>query len=134
MKVAVSRVDAALELASYIANTKYDDIPEEVREVTKKSILDTLGVILAASTMGEGCKQVVALVKEAGGKKESTILGFGGKVPSFMATFANGAMGHAMDYGDVHDELSLHASKPFSSIRLLRVKALATTTSSLRVC
>lgn len=100
--------DASFILANVVANIKYEDIPGEVVENTKKSILDSLGCILAASTLSDTSKKIVDLVKEAGGREESTILAFGGKVPCWMAAFANGAMGHLLDYDDTHYKTMLH--------------------------
>ncbi len=37
---------------------------------------------------------------EAGGREESTLLGFGGKVPCRTAAFINGSCAHAMDFDD----------------------------------
>ncbi len=93
-------MDAAFAIAKNIVNLRYKDIPPEVVEVTKKNILDTLGVIAGASTMGEGSKQIVKLVKASGAKGKSTIIGYGGRVPSWMAGFANGSMVHELDYDD----------------------------------
>ncbi len=97
-------MDSSYKFAKNIVATTYDDLPVEVREVTKKRILDTLGVILAASTLGENSVKIIyALAKEGGGKKESTILGFGGKGEAAMAAFVNGAMAHQLDYDDCYD-------------------------------
>ena len=102
-------MDSSYALAKNIVNTKYEDLPAEVVEVTKNSILDTIGVILAASTLGEhGVKEIVELVKEGGGTEESTIFGFGGKAVSWMAAFANGAMAHQLDYDDTYDVRDVH--------------------------
>ena len=98
----------SLALAEYIARTRYEDIPSDAVDVTKKSLLDGLGVTLAAGTMGEGCQQCVSLAIEGGGKKESTIIGFGIKVPACMAAFANGSMAHALDFGDTHERAFVH--------------------------
>lgn len=96
-------------LAQYIVDAKYEGLPPEVIEVTKKSILDTIGVILAATTLGEGrVEGIVDLVREGGGKQESTILGFGDKVPCWMAALANGAMAHQLDYDDCYDAGIVH--------------------------
>jgi len=101
-------MDAAYEFAKYIVNSKYSELPIEVVEQVKKSILDTLGVTVAGSTTDKACERIVELVKEAGGKEESTILGFGGKVPAWMAAFANGSMSHVLDFDDTHDFASAH--------------------------
>jgi 2-methylcitrate dehydratase PrpD len=84
--------DAAFDLAHYAVNTAYADLPREIVEMTKRCTLDTLGVTIAASTLDPMAKAIVDLVKEGAGKEESTILSFGGKVPCWMAAFANGAM------------------------------------------
>ena len=100
--------EAAFILAEYVNKTRYEDLPKEVVDATKKSILDTLGATIAGSTLISECKTVVDMVKEAGGKQESTILAFGGKVPAWMAAYANGAMSHGLDYDDVHHDAVLH--------------------------
>ena len=70
-------MDSSHVLARYIVNTAYKDLPSEVVEVTKKEILDGIGVILAATTLGEqGVKEIMDLVKDVGGKGESSVLGF----------------------------------------------------------
>lgn len=58
--------DAALIFARYIAATDYGAIPKEVVESTKRSILDTLGLMVAGSGIEPGCREVIELVKEAG--------------------------------------------------------------------
>lgn len=101
-------MDAIIDIAKTVAETTYDRIPAAAIEMTKRSILDTLGVTLAGGTIGAGCKDLVDLVKDGGGKAESSILGFGGKVPAWMAAFANGAMSHALDYDDIDDAAAVH--------------------------
>lgn len=94
----VDRNDVDTRIAKYIAETDYDDIPSNVADVTKRSFLDGLGTMLAATGLGEGCKEFANLAIEGGGKAESTIIGSNTKVPSYMAAYANGALSHAMDY------------------------------------
>ncbi len=103
-------MDAAITIAGNVVNLKYKDLSEDAVTVTKKSILDTLGVMIAASTQEPACKKVAALAQEGGGKEESTIIAFGGKVPCLMAAFANGSLSHALDYDDTHDDSRMHAS------------------------
>lgn len=95
-------------LAEYVANTVYEDLPERAVEMTKMSLLDALGVTLAASGLCEECRPFVEIAMESGGKKESTILGFRDQVPAHMAAFANGAMAHALDFEDAHDLALVH--------------------------
>ena len=73
-------------------------------EATKKQILDMLGVMVAGSTCsisGE-INGLVDLVKEWGGKEESTILAFGGRVPAPNAAFVNGILCVRRDFDDTN--------------------------------
>jgi 2-methylcitrate dehydratase PrpD len=103
-------MDATSTIADKVVDISYEDLPADTREITKRCILDTLGVIIAGSTAEQACKEVVGMVKEMGGKPESTIIAYGGKVPALMAAFANGSMSHAVDYDDVHDSANCHPS------------------------
>lgn len=100
--------DAIFALSRNLAGLKYEDIPTQTAELTKMDILDSLGVAIAATSTAPGCKKVSELVKEMGGKKESTIIGYGGKVPSYMAAFVNATLVHALNYDDMHDGLGIH--------------------------
>ncbi len=102
--------DVVWALARNVVQVGYKDLPRDTIEATKKCILDTLGVIEAASGITPGLKELVELVREGDGKEESTILGFGGRVPAWMAAFANGAMSHCLDYDDLHHHARGHLS------------------------
>jgi len=86
--------------AAHVAGATYEGLPREAIATAKKSLLDTLGVILAASGMEQSVRAVVDLAREAGGKPESTLLGFGEKLPAASAALANGAMAHCLDFDD----------------------------------
>lgn len=88
------------QFAAFAAQAQYGDLPESAIEGAKKSILDTLGVMLAATGVEPAVRGVADLVREGGGAPEASILGFGGKAPAVMAAFANGAMAHCLDFDD----------------------------------
>jgi 2-methylcitrate dehydratase PrpD len=92
--------DLSQVFAKHVANVRFGGLPPEAVEAAKKSTLDTIGVILGASGTTPMLAGLVEIVREAGGKEESAILGFGGRAPSFMAAFLNGAMTHCMDFDD----------------------------------
>ena len=98
-----SNSDAELMLAKFARGTEYDALPPNVVELSKMVLLDTIGVMLAATTLEKAVVPVVNLVKEAGGSAESSIIGFGGKAPCWMAAFANGSLSHALDYSSSDD-------------------------------
>ena len=104
---ATSKEDAAFLFARYGAGLRYEDLPSEIVDMTKRGILDTLAVMLAASGTTSEVKVLVEMMREIGGKKECTVLGFGDKVPFWHAGYLNGSMAHCLDYDDLHAEAAL---------------------------
>jgi 2-methylcitrate dehydratase PrpD len=86
-------------VSEYIVNTKYSDIPADVIELGRKSILDGFGLALAgsASVMAPLVHQYL---QELGVQGKSTIIGSGMKAPARFAAFANGVSIHADDFDD----------------------------------
>ena len=95
-----TRRDLVHDFADHAAGLPYGDLPHEAREAAKKSILDTLGVILAASGMEPAVRGVIEIAQESGGTPDCTLLAFGGRAPAILAALANGALAHCLDYDD----------------------------------
>jgi 2-methylcitrate dehydratase PrpD len=95
-------------LAEFVVNTTYGDLPQRTAHMTKRCLLDAIGVSLAASGLGEGCRAFVDIALEQGGHPSCTVFGEAKKVPVEAAAFANGSMAHAIDYEDAHDAALLH--------------------------
>ena len=108
--------DPGADLVHYIANlavdTQYSQLPADAIDAAKKSILDTLGVSLAASGLEPAVNRVIDFVREHSGRPESSVLASNLMVPAGMAAFANGAMAHCLDY----DDLTLWGHHAASSI------------------
>ena len=87
-------------VTDFILNTKYEDIPQPVLELGRKSILDGFGLALAGSVseMGPLVRQYLRTLATAGGK--ASVFGSGIKVPPRFAALANGIFIHADDYDD----------------------------------
>ena len=95
----MERKDLMGDLMAFLVTTSFEDLPPEVIQHAKQQILDTIGVIIGGSA-AKGCKEVVGLVNEWGGKAESTIPVYGGKVPAPHAGLAIGPMARALELGD----------------------------------
>jgi 2-methylcitrate dehydratase PrpD len=97
-------------IAEFIVNTKYEDIPQDVIALGKKTILDGFGLALAgsASTLGPPLRRYISSLGFAGGK--ASIIGTTMKVPPRFAALANGTSIHADDYDDTGS--SLHVAGP----------------------
>ena len=96
--------------AQVIAQTSYESLPEEAVIAAKQAIMDTLGVTLAGSGVGEGVAETIDFAMGLGGTDDCTIIGTGKRSNAVVAAFANGAMAHAIDYDDVHDDAFIHPS------------------------
>jgi 2-methylcitrate dehydratase PrpD len=96
------------EVASYVARSRYRDIPKDVVQLARGFILDGLGVALAGST--DECSRIVQRhIRQAAGRRESSILGTALAAPAPKAALANGVAGHAMDYDDTQLSTSKEA-------------------------
>jgi 2-methylcitrate dehydratase PrpD len=102
-------MDAIYDLAKNIANIKYEDIPENAIAVAKKFIIDSIGVGISGSS-APGNKQIIDLIGDWSGKRESTILVYGLRVPAPEAAFANSILIHSDDYDDTDDRTATHAN------------------------
>jgi len=87
-------------VGKFVSQTKYEDIPGEVIELGKKSILDGLGLALAGSKAQTGalCRQYLENIGVCDGK--STIIGSARKTSPRFAAFVNGVSIHADDFDD----------------------------------
>jgi 2-methylcitrate dehydratase PrpD len=94
-------------VARFIVNTRYEDIPNEVLELARKSILDGLGLALcgSAARTGEITRQYLKSLGYgpgfgAGAAGLATVIGSSMKAPVRFAAFANAVGIHADDYDD----------------------------------
>src|SRR5438874_3674244 len=85
----------------FVVNTTYEDIPADVIELGKKSILDGLGLALAGSRAQTGtiCRQYLEDdLSICGGK--AIVIGSALKTSPRFAAFVNGVSIHADDFDD----------------------------------
>ena len=91
-----------VKFAELVHALKYEDIPDDVIKKAKLIIRDGLGNQIAASAISDPARKVVEMVKEWGGKPESTVMGYGFKVPTPMAAMCNAMLGHGVELDDAH--------------------------------
>lgn len=93
-------LDIAARFARIFATTRYEDLPPEAIEAARKSILDTLAGMLAATGLEPALQGVLDMAIDHGGADEADIIGFGGRTSAMLACLVNGAMAHASDFDD----------------------------------
>src|SRR6201996_8678062 len=99
--------DATRELARFAATTRFEQIPAEVIERIKLSLIDGLGVCLQGSTL-PWTRMVHDLVDEEGGKPVASVWGRGQRTSLTNAVLANSTAGHAFEMDDIHKESIVH--------------------------
>lgn len=101
-------MDFADEYSDMVVSVRFEDLPAQTVEMTKRFLLDAIGVGIAGADSHEA-KSAVQLVRLWGGIPESTLLYSGEKLPAPNAAFANSVMIHALDFDDTHDGAVVHA-------------------------
>ena len=86
-------------VADFVTRTAFADIPDDVIELGKKSILDGLGLALAGAVAQSG-RIVCDHLDSLGCTGPCTVIGTGMKTVPRFAAFANGVAIHADDYDD----------------------------------
>jgi 2-methylcitrate dehydratase PrpD len=97
-------------VSEFIVNTKYEDIPEDVLALGKKTILDGFGLALAgsASVMAPRIQRYIETLGVSKGK--ASIIGTTIKTHPRFAALANGISIHADDYDDTGS--GVHVAAP----------------------
>src|ERR1700720_1436880 len=106
--------DETATLAAYVANLKFEDIPQEVLERAKVLTLDFLGSAIRARRDAESTPSLLKMLEALAldGKGESTVFGDAKSWTPAVAALLNGALGHSLDFDDPHADSSLHPSAP----------------------
>ncbi|MEM3484389.1 MAG: MmgE/PrpD family protein [Candidatus Bathyarchaeia archaeon] len=88
------------QICKFIAEMKFQDLPQESTETIKRAILDCLGVAIAGSS--EICSKILEeYVAAEKASPDCSIIGGGFKTSDSLAAWVNGTKAHALDYDDV---------------------------------
>ncbi len=87
------------KLATFITETKLEDMPPEVVRLTKRAMLDTIGVATAAS-VEPPAKIITALVNKYACQPVAGVIASKTRTSTPLAALANGTLSHALDYDD----------------------------------
>src|SRR5262245_57759998 len=99
------------QLATFVVDTSFADIPAPANARAKEAILDGLGCALVGSPTPIG-KLVTRYVRERSETPRAAVIGSGYKTSAALAAMANGSMAHALDFDDVNWSMSGHPTVP----------------------
>ncbi len=91
----------ARTIAEFAVNLKYEDLPSEVVHEAKRYLYDSIGCAYGAFNTKD-VKIIRDIYLDMGGKEESTVIGFGDKIPAVNATLINSIMIRALDFNDIY--------------------------------
>ena len=97
-------------LAEFLAQVSFDDLPLQVREDARRSVLDWLGSAIAGSF--ERPAVMARQVASSWGKGTGATMFGAGVSSAAAAAFANGIASHILELDDVHKGSTLHAGAP----------------------
>ncbi|HEX4297950.1 MAG TPA: MmgE/PrpD family protein, partial [Devosia sp.] len=98
-------------LARFVVETRWDDLPSPVRHQAKRSLMNFFAVALA------GCRTApveIALrsLAEFSGGKQATIIGRTERIDALSAAFLNAAGANVHDFCDTHVRTVIHPTAP----------------------
>src|SRR6516165_2898630 len=113
-----NQVSLGEKLARYAASLRYEDLPEDVIQIAKRTILDTIGCAFGGYSAGPS-KIAMKLASAVTSKRPGTILLSGIKTSPELAVFANGVMIRYLDFNDAYVSQTNGAGHPSDAIAAL---------------
>src|ERR1700730_44276 len=110
------------KLARFATSLRYEDLPEDVIRIAKRTILDTLGCAFGGYSAGPS-KIAMKLASDVNSKQPGTILLSGIKTSPELAVFANGVMIRYLDFNDAYVSQMNGAGHPSDTIATLLTAA-----------
>jgi len=98
---------ASRDLAAFSSQIEYEDLPVEVVERMKLSVLDSLGCVLFGTSL-PWTERVLDMVRAEGGVAVASVFGVDTKTSISQAVLVNSTAGHAFELDDIHKESIVH--------------------------
>jgi len=99
------------DLARFVKETSYDNLPEEVIHQAKICLLDLVGAACAGAMALPG-HVITEIIEEAGGNPQAVLIGRKEKVPALNAALGNGLYAHGLEFDDLHRQSILRPGSP----------------------
>ena len=91
----------ARQIAEFAVNLKYEDLPKEVIHEVKRYLYDSMGCAFGSMDTKD-VNAILDIYREMGGSDESTVIGFGDKMPAVNTALINSLMIRALDFNDIY--------------------------------
>jgi 2-methylcitrate dehydratase PrpD len=107
------RTGVTLALARFVAETKWEDIPDNVRHEAKRALLNFFAVAIAGCRTAPVELALKSLAEFSGGR-QATIVGRSERIDALSAAFLNAAGANVFDYCDTHLPTVVHPTSPLA--------------------
>ncbi len=102
------------QLANYVVNSTWGDIPASARYEAVRSVFNWVGCCLGGARHMT-TERALAALAEFSGKPEATVLGRSERLDILHGALLNGITSHVLDYDDPHLETIIHPAGPVAS-------------------
>ena len=109
----LSRPGVTQNLARFVVETKWEDIPERARHEAKRALLNFFAVAIAGCRT-EPVELALRTLAEYSGGKQATIIGRTERIDALGAAFLNAAGANVFDYCDTHLPTVVHPTAPLA--------------------
>ena len=100
-------------LARFVVETSWEDIPEQARHEAKRALLNFFAVAIAGCRT-EPVELALKTLAEFSGGKQATIVGRTERIDALSAAFLNAAGANVFDYCDTHLPTVVHPTAPLA--------------------
>ncbi|MCA3368446.1 MAG: MmgE/PrpD family protein [Roseomonas sp.] len=108
-------VSATQILGRFIAESRFDSLPEALRHEGRRSILNHVGCALGVAR-DPAVITALEIMREASGKPRATVLGQCDRLGVMEAAFVNAIASNLLDYDDTHLNTVIHPSAPVAPV------------------
>lgn len=118
------------ELARFVAESRWSDIPEATRHEGKRALLNWLGCAIGGSR-SDTVDRAFAALDPFSGPRRATLIGRSERVDPLNAALLNGLASNILDYDDTHMKTVIHPTVPVAAAVLAMAEHRAVTGAEL---
>ena len=105
------RAGVTANLARFVAETRWEEVPEPARHAAKRALMNFFAVALAGCR-GEPVEIALTSLLEFSGRGQATIIGRNERMDALSAAFLNAASANVFDFCDTHPRTVIHPTAP----------------------
>ncbi|MFN8882749.1 MAG: MmgE/PrpD family protein, partial [Alphaproteobacteria bacterium] len=102
---------ATQTLGRFVAESRFEALPEALRHEGRRSILNHIGCALGVAR-DPAVITAFEIMRDASGKPRATVLGHHDRLGVMEAAFVNAIASNLLDYDDTHLNTVIHPSAP----------------------